>query len=182
MQINQVHQQFYQDVTKELSDVQTQSADIRQRFAVAQDAAKRVSLTAPMSGVVQNLRMFTNGGVVRPGEPILDVAPDQGRMIVEARFSPTDIDSVHQGQAVQVRFATFHSRTIPVIEGTVRTVSLDRLIDDATHQPYYQAIVDVAREPPAGRAQEQLAGPGFLWRLSPPPGQAGRRCNTPSGP
>jgi HlyD family type I secretion membrane fusion protein len=143
LQINQLHQQFFQDVSKEFSDVQTQSADLRQRFAVAQDAARRVSITAPVDGVAQNLKVFTVGGVVRPGEPMVDVAPDRGRMMVEARFSPNDVDSVHVGQAVQVRFSTFHSRTIPVISGTIRTVSRDRLTDEATHLAYYVAMVDV---------------------------------------
>jgi HlyD family type I secretion membrane fusion protein len=143
LQINQLHQQFFQDVSKEFSDVQTQSADLRQRFAVAQDAAQRVSITAPVDGVAQNLKVFTVGGVVRPGEPLVDVAPDRGRMMVEARFSPNDVDSIHVGQAVQVRFSTFHSRTIPVISGTIRTVSRDRVTDEATHLAYYVAMVDV---------------------------------------
>jgi HlyD family type I secretion membrane fusion protein len=143
LQINQLHQQFDQDVSKDMSDVQTQSADIRQRFAVAQDAAKRISIVAPTDGVVQNLKVFTVGGVVRPGDPLVDIAPDKGNLIVEARFSPNDIDSVSRGQAVQIRFSTFHSRTIPVITGTIRTVSQDRLTDEATHMPYYLAIVDV---------------------------------------
>lgn len=143
LQINQLRQQFYQDVTKEFTDVQTQSADLRQRFAVAQDAAKRVSISAPMDGVVQNLKVTTVGGVVRPGEPLVDIAPDRGNMIIEARFSPNDVDSVRAGMPVQIRFSTFHSRTVPVISGTIRTVSRDRLTDDATHAAYYLAIVDV---------------------------------------
>jgi HlyD family type I secretion membrane fusion protein len=143
IQINQLHQQFYQDVSKDFSDAQTQSADLRQRFAVAQDAARRVSILAPMDGVVQNLKVTTVGGVVRSGEPLVDIAPDQGNMIVEARFSPNDVDSVHPGQPVQIRFSTFHSRTVPVISGTIRTVSRDRLSDEATHTSYYLAIVDV---------------------------------------
>jgi HlyD family type I secretion membrane fusion protein len=154
LQINQVHQQFYQDVSKELSDVQTQSADYRQRFAVAQDAARRISITAPMDGEVQNLRVFTVGGVVRPGDPLMEIAPDRGRMFIEARFSPNDVDSLHQGQTAQVRFSTFHSRTLPVIEGTIRSISQDRLADEATHMPYYMAIIDV----PASHLPPELRG------------------------
>jgi HlyD family type I secretion membrane fusion protein len=143
LQINQVRQQFYQDVSKDISDVQTQSADIRQRFAVAQDAAGRISIVAPLDGVAQNLKVFTVGGVVRPGEPLVDIAPDHGNMIIEARFSPNDVDSIRANQTVQVRFETFHSRTIPVIQGKIRTISQDRLTDDATHAPYYLAVIDV---------------------------------------
>src|SRR5579871_3500296 len=121
LQMNQVRQEFHEDVDKQISDVQTQAADMRQRYAVAQDQAKRIEITAPMDGTVQNLRIFTVGGVVRPGDPIVDIAPDRQKMIVEARFSPLDVDSVHTGQNVQLRFSTFHSRTIPVITGVIRS-------------------------------------------------------------
>jgi HlyD family type I secretion membrane fusion protein len=154
LQINQLHQQFYQDVGKELSDVQTQSADYRQRYAVAQDAAKRVSVYAPVSGMVQNLRVFTVGGVIRPGDPIMEIAPDHGRLMVAARFSPNDVDNLRQGQSVQLRFSTFHSRTLPVIEGTIKSVSQDRLNDEATHTSYYLALIDVPDE----RLPEALQG------------------------
>jgi multidrug efflux pump subunit AcrA (membrane-fusion protein) len=73
----------------------------------------------------------------------VEIAPDKGAMIVEARFLPNDVDSVHAGQKVTVRFSSFHSRTIPIIQGTVRSVSQDRLIDDASHSAYYMAVVDV---------------------------------------
>jgi HlyD family type I secretion membrane fusion protein len=154
LQINQAHQQFYEEVSKELAEVQTQSADYRQRFAVAQDAARRVSLFSPVDGVVQNLRVSTVGGVVRPGDPIMEIAPDRGRMLIDARFSPNDVDSLRQGQTVQVRFVTFHSRTLPVIEGTVRSISQDRLSDEATHQAYYLAVIDV----PSDHLPPQLQG------------------------
>ncbi len=143
LQIAAVHQQFSEQISRETSEAQTQANDIRQRFAVAQDIQRRVTIAAPVDGVVQNLRVFTVGGVIRPAEPLMDIAPDHGRMVVRATFSPNDVDSVHAGQIVQVRFATFHSRTIPVIDGTVRSVSQDRLTDEATHMPYYMVMVDV---------------------------------------
>jgi HlyD family type I secretion membrane fusion protein len=107
-----------------------------------------------MDGVAQNLKVFTVGGVVRPGEPMVEIAPDKGAMIVEARFSPNDVDSIHSGQKVQVRFSSFHSRTIPIIEGTVRSVSEDRLVDEANHTSYYMAVVDV----PETNLPEELKG------------------------
>jgi HlyD family type I secretion membrane fusion protein len=153
-QINQLREQFFTEVSKDLSDTQTQIADVRQKYAVAQDAASRVNVTAPMSGVIQNLKVFTVGGVVRPGEPMVDIAPDKGAMIIEARFSPNDVDSIHAGQTVQVRFSTFHSRTIPIINGTIRSVSQDRLVDEMAKTSYYMAIVDV----PEGNLPAELKG------------------------
>jgi HlyD family type I secretion membrane fusion protein len=150
LQIRSLQQQFYQEVSKDMSEAQIQIGDLRQRFAVAQDAAKRVDLVAPMSGVAQNLRFFTVGGVVRPGEPMVDIAPDKTSMQIEARFSPNDIDSVHVGQVATLRFSSFHSRNTPVIKGVIHSISQDRLADEATHQPYYLAIVEItdAQLPP----------------------------------
>ncbi len=143
LQIRQLQQQFYQDVSKELADIQTQSADLRQRFTVAQDQFQRVDVRAPMSGTAQNLRVFTQGAVVRAGDPLVDIAPDHGRLVIQARVSPNDIDGVHRDQTVEVRFPTFHSRTVPVISGQIRSVSQDRLADEATHTPYYLSIIEV---------------------------------------
>lgn len=144
LQMRQLRQQFNQDVSKDTADVQTQIGDIRQRFIVAQDAAKRINITAPMSGTAQSLRVFTEGAVIRPGDPLIDIAPSAGHMVIQARFSPNDIDSVHAGQDAELRFSTFHSRTIPVIEGKIKTVSQDRLADEATHTPYYLAIINIS--------------------------------------
>jgi HlyD family type I secretion membrane fusion protein len=143
LQIRQLQQQFYQDVSKELAEVETQSADLRQRFTVAQDQFQRIDVRAPMSGMAQNLRVFTEGAVVRAGDPLVDIAPDHGRLMIEARVSPNDIDGVHRGQAVEVRFPTFHSRTIPVISGEIKSVSQDRLVDEASHTPYFLSIIQV---------------------------------------
>lgn len=143
LQMRQLQQQLFQDVSKEVSDVENQTADLRQRYVVAQDQARRINVTAPMSGVAQNLRVYTEGAVVRPGDPLIEIAPDHGQMIIQAHISPNDVDSVHAGQKVEVRFPTFHSRTIPVITGEIRSVSQDRLVDEAAHSAYYLAIVYV---------------------------------------
>lgn len=143
LQMRQLQQQLFQDVSKEVSDVENQTADLRQRYVVAQDQARRINVTAPMSGVAQNLRVYTEGAVVRPGDPLIEIAPDHGQMIIQAHISPNDVDSVHAGQKVEVRFPTFHSRTIPVITGEIRSVSQDRLVDEASHSAYYLAMVNV---------------------------------------
>ena len=143
LQERQLQQQFYQDVSKELADIETQSADLRQRFTVAQDQYQRVDVPAPMSGTAQNLRVFTEGAVVRPGDPLVDIAPDHGRLIIQARLSPNDVDGVHAGQTTEIRFPSFHSRTMPVISGRIRSMSQDRLVDEATHAPYYLSVIDI---------------------------------------
>lgn len=143
LQAKQIRQQFDQDVAKELADIQAQTTDLREKYTVANDAARRINIVAPVSGTVQNLRFFTEGAVVRPAEPLVDIAPDQGGMTIHAQFSPNDIDSVHAGMVAELRFPSFHARDIPVVEGIVATVSQDRLVDEATHTPYFLVIIHI---------------------------------------
>jgi HlyD family type I secretion membrane fusion protein len=123
--------------------VQAQLADMRSKYTVAQDIAKRISVPSPVDGTAQNLRVFTEGAVVRTAEPLVDIVPEHGDFVINAQFSPNDVDSVRQGAKAELRFSSFHSRTIPVIQGRVASVSTDRLVDEATHAPYFLAIVRI---------------------------------------
>jgi HlyD family secretion protein len=124
-------------------DVRQKIGDYRQRSIVAQDVLRRIEVTSPRSGTVQNLKASTLGQVVRAGEALLDIVPLDERLIVQAQFSPGDIDIVHQGQSAEIRFPAFHSRTLPLMMGHLESVSRDRLMDEATKQPYYLGIVSI---------------------------------------
>ncbi len=156
LQMRQIQQQFQQEVSKESADVQTQSTDIRQRFTVATDQAKRVNIVAPQSGTVQGLRVFTAGAVVRQAEPLVEIAPDTGDMVIQARFSPSDIDSLRQGMRTELRFSSFHDRTIPVIFGQIQSISQDRVVDEQQHIAYYLAVVKVNQDSLPGRLKGRL--------------------------
>jgi len=141
IQIQQLEQRFQEDVAKSLVDVREKLSDLRQKVVVAKDVLRRIDVLAPVSGTVQNLKVFTLGQVIRGGEPLLDIVPENEHLIVEVQFSPNDIDGVLIGQQAEVRFSAFHSRNIPLIQGRLESVSRDRLTDETTKQPYYRGIV-----------------------------------------
>jgi HlyD family secretion protein len=140
-QIQQLKEKFQEDVESSLVDIRQKISDLREKVAVAQDVLRRIDVTAPVSGTVQNLKVFTIGQVVRPGEALLDIVPAKERLIVEAQFSPTDIDGVHAGQEAEIRFPSFHSRLTPLLIGRLESISRDRLFDEGSKQPYYRGIV-----------------------------------------
>ncbi|UEM22402.1 HlyD family type I secretion periplasmic adaptor subunit [Skermanella mucosa] len=113
------------------------------RLMAAQAALARAALKAPTAGDVVGLRIFTEGGVIRPGEPILDIVPERRELVVEAHIDPRDIDDIRLDQQVQVRLVGFRQRNIPAIRGTIRQVSADRLIEERSGTPYYTVIVEV---------------------------------------
>jgi HlyD family type I secretion membrane fusion protein len=155
LQIGQVRQKFQEDVASSMQETRQKLNDLREKVRVARDVLSRVDITSPTTGVVQNLRVFTTGGVVKPGEPLLDVLPEQDALIVQARVQPQDTENLETGMTAEIRFPSFHSRIIPMIMGHVESISRDRLMDDATKQPYFLAQV-VADDIP-GSVKERLS-------------------------
>ncbi|MGO9431285.1 HlyD family type I secretion periplasmic adaptor subunit [Rhodoblastus sp.] len=145
IQIQELTQKFQEDVASSLLDARQKIADLRERSSVAQDVLNRLAITAPRAGMVQNLKVFTIGQVLRSGEPLLDIAPDNDALVVHAQFPTADIDTVFAGMTAEIRFPAFHSRTIPVMLGKIESISHDRLLDDPTHQYYYLGVVSLNR-------------------------------------
>lgn len=143
LRIRQLRQEFYEKVSAEIAENRVRLADIREREVVAADAVKRINLVSPVDGVVQNMRFFTVGAVVRASEPVLDIAPDGQDLLIHAQFAITDVDNIHPGMRAEVRLPSFHSRKVPQLEGVIESISRDRLVDEASRAAYFLAIVRV---------------------------------------
>lgn len=127
----------------ELRDTQQKIHELREKVEAASDVLARTVVRAPEAGTVTDLRVHTPGGVVNAGDPLMDLVPQQDRLIVEGRVKPQDIDGVHVGLPAQVRLLPYKQRRIPPIGGKVIYVSADRLVDKSSNQPYYAAKIRV---------------------------------------
>lgn len=143
LQILQAEQKFRDEIAAELTRADSESNDLAQKLVAAQDAVRRLAVVAPVAGVVQNLKVAGSGAVVPPGGDLMELVPEGDRLIVEAHVNSRDIDRVHVGQAAELRFSAFSSRTTPVIGGEVAVVAADTSIDEHTRQSYYTARVEV---------------------------------------
>ena len=143
LQMLQLKQEFQKEVVAELRQVQTEIFDLQEQLRALNDTVARTEIQAPARGAVVGMGVHTVGGVISPASPILDIVPRDEELVVEARVQPTDIDNVYPGLEADVRFSAFKSRTTPVVQGAVETVSADRLTDD-DGQPYYLARIAVA--------------------------------------
>ena len=137
------------EVVAELREVETRMSDLRERISGARNVFSRTRVRAPVSGTVVNQRVFTRGGVIGRGEPLMDIVPAGDRLEIEVRVEPTDIDAVHAGLPAQVRLTAFSQLTTPTLAGRVRWVSADRLVDDRSGAPYYAANIVLDPEQPA---------------------------------
>lgn len=133
-------------IASQLVQVRAELASVRERLSASEDILKRTVVTAPVAGSVVNMRFKTEGGIVRQGEAILDIVPSEDALLIDARVPVVDIDVVHEGLSAQIHLSAFSSRGLPRIEGTVRSVSADRVVDEKVGQSYYLARVEVDRE------------------------------------
>lgn len=146
LQIDQIRKKFSEDVNNSLLEVRQKIADLRERTRVSSDILRRVEIKAPRAGVVQNVKATTVGGVVRPGEPLLELIPDGDGLVVNAQIAPSDIDVVSPNDQAEVRFGAFHGKVLPIFMGHIASLSRDRLIDEVTRQPHFLARVVVPQD------------------------------------
>jgi HlyD family secretion protein len=131
LQIVRIDQDFRTDVVKELGETQGKEAELSERGVAAQDQLDRIELRAPTSGLIHQLSAHTIGGVIRAGDPIMELVPDSDELLVETRLQPNDIAQVRVGQKAFVRFSAFNQRTTPQLTGTVSYVSATTSHDQA---------------------------------------------------
>ena len=143
LRIIHVQNTFQQEVAAELREAQRDLAELRDKNRAQEDVLRRMAVTAPQAGVVVALRFHTTGGVITPGEAILDIVPSGDKLTIEARVHADDIDVVRPGLEAHVRLSAFRRRTTPMVAGLVTRVSADRFEDERTGMPFYLARVEV---------------------------------------
>jgi HlyD family secretion protein len=137
LQIVRIDQEFGTEVAKDLSDSQARESELTERSVAAQDQLSRTDIRAPTSGVIHQLAVHTIGGVVAPGEVIMEIVPDSDAFQIEGRLMPNDVDQVHVGQKTVVRFSTLNQRTTPHLDGFLSYVAADLTHDRQTNAAYY---------------------------------------------
>src|SRR5262245_8231489 len=141
IQLLRLDQDFRAEAVKDLREAQDKEAELVERTVAANDLLQRIDIRAPTAGLVHELGVHTIGGVIAPGEMIMEIVPDADELVIEARLPPQDIDQVHPGQTTHVRFSAFNQRTTPQLAGLVSYVSADLSHDKQTNATYYTVKV-----------------------------------------
>lgn len=144
-QMVSLRNQFGTQVEEQLADVRSSYQDVLERLKVAEDQLERAVIRAPDAGVILQLSIKTIGGVVSPGQPIMELVPTGEELRVEAKVAIQDIDRVAIGQQAEILFSAFNTHTTPRIQGEVIRLSADRLVDEATGMPYFLADIRVSK-------------------------------------
>lgn len=139
-------QEYRKEVESQLADVGREVQADAEKFRAARDDLGRIEIKSPASGQVVGLAFQTVGGVIGPGQKLMDVVPQDQALLVEARVAPHLIDRVHAGLPVDVRFSSFAHTPQLVVGGKVVSVSADLLVDPQSGVGYFLARVGVTAE------------------------------------
>ncbi|HEV2159879.1 HlyD family type I secretion periplasmic adaptor subunit [Bradyrhizobium sp.] len=161
LQIDQVGQKVLEEATGKLADTRAQLADAREKLRVAVDVLARMEVRAPRSGRIVNLKVHTIGAVIKAGDVLMEIVPDNDVLVVAARVSALDINHVQLGLPTEVRLPSFKARSTPIAVGEVLSIAADATRDDATHQPYYEVKVSVQVMQFPEKVREKLK-PGMM--------------------
>lgn len=132
-----------EDIAADMRDTQEKVSELLPKLIAAREQLERSRLRAPATGTVVGLDVFTVGGVIEPGKPVMQVVPEGRSLVIRAQVDPADADEVAEGETAQVRFVSVHDRTLPLLHGVVRTMSADSFQDKRTGRSYFRAEVVV---------------------------------------
>jgi HlyD family secretion protein len=133
-----------EEVAAELRETQAKISEVLPKLISAREQLQRSMVRAPASGQVVGLSVFTVGGVVAPGQTLMEVVPDDKMLVIQANVDPRGADDVYQGQEAQVRFSSVDDRSLPLLAGKVRTISADSFADEKTGRTFFRAEVEVS--------------------------------------
>lgn len=146
IRITNLETDLLEKVDARLSQVTSERVSAEKIYRETTDRLSRTIIASPIDGVVLDVRFKTVGGVIRSGEPILDIVPaGEDELIINARIRPTDIDEVTTGSPATVMFSAFQRRYLKRIKGEVVQVSADAFSDEATRERFFLVDVKIDR-------------------------------------
>lgn len=131
-----------QEISKDLQDAQSMAADLSEKVRGSTDVVTKKLITAPEAGTITDIKFFTPGSSINAGQPILDIVPQDDRMVIEANIRPEDIENVHPGQRMNIRLTAYKQSRVPVLSGKLIYVSADRQVD-ARGNPFFLARAEI---------------------------------------
>lgn len=131
---------FRREAREELGKTEQEIARLNELLIRVTEQGSRAAIKSPIDGIVKNLRYNTIGGVIKPGEPILEIVPTGENLVIQSKLNPTDRGYVTEGQRALVKISTYDFARYGGLEGTVIQLAPDTTTDE-NGQPYFRVIV-----------------------------------------
>lgn len=130
-----------EDVAEQLRQVEVQLNDLQPRLADLRSQIARAEIRSPATGQVVGLTVFTQGGVIAPGQTLMEVVPDDVSQVIVADVDPSYIDNLRVGLTSEIKFPGLHERNPPLLHGRVTLISPDAIADPQTGRTHYRVEI-----------------------------------------
>lgn len=157
-QMTNKRNKYFQDTQAELSKAQEDLEGVQQNMAQRKNQLELTEIRAPVKGIVKNVRITTIGGVIRPGDEVMQIVPIEDALLIQARVSPSDIGFLRIGQTARVKIDAFDYTIYGDLTGQLTYISADTISEDLKQgeQPYYRVQVRTDGRRFSGRPDEEL--------------------------
>ena len=139
----QVSRNFREKVISELDEIDAKIDELVQQVDATDQQLQRTIIRSPIDGVVHELALFTIGGVIQPGQGIMQIVPQSNKLDIEVNLDTQFIDEIAIGQKAVVRFPAFHQRSTPEIFGEVARVSPTSVVDEKNGYAFYRVGIAI---------------------------------------
>ena len=141
--LRESNERFKREAQDELAAVVVDIAKLEEELAKATERSARLEIKSPSNGIVKNIRFTTIGGVVKPGEPIMEIVPTGEKLVIKAKLNPIDIGFVTKGQPARVKVSTYDFIRYGALDGVVTLVAADVTEDD--DGPFFEVMVEMEK-------------------------------------
>jgi membrane fusion protein, adhesin transport system len=124
----------------QLSELRAEEQGVRESIIAAKDKVARTEVRSPVKGVVKELKIRTVGGVIKPGEDLMEIIPIEDNLRIEAQVRPADIAFLRPEQEAMVKFTAYDFSVYGGLPGKVERISADTITDDQG-EAFYKVIV-----------------------------------------
>jgi HlyD family secretion protein len=140
---SQVERSFHEKVISELDEIDAKVDELIQQVDATEQQLQRTVIRSPVDGMVHELALYTIGGVIQPGQAIMQIVPQSEKLEIEVNVETQYVDQLALGQLAIVRFPAFHSRTTPEVNGSVSRVSPTSVVDEKNGFSFYRVGIAV---------------------------------------
>jgi len=166
--INAARNKYFQETRSEVAKLEDELSTSRYKLDERQSVLKHTDISAPMDGVVKLVRVTTVGGVLRPGDELMQISPVEDELLVEIKVNPADVGLLRVDLPVTLRFDAFDTSIYGNVQGRLRYISPDTLSEqggNGQNQIYYRAKVAIdwesTRQQSINRLQTKDIKPGL---------------------
>jgi HlyD family secretion protein len=167
---SQVERGFHEKVIAELDEIDAKVDELIQQVDATEQQLERTVICSPVDGMVHELALYTIGGVIQPGQAIMQIVPQSEKLEIEVNVETQYVDQLAIGQLAIVRFPAFHSRTTPEVNGSVLRVSPTSVVDEKNGFSFYRVGIAVS-EQEIGKLGDRALVPGMPVEAIMPTGE-----------